>query len=175
MENHACFPLVPAVIDATSPTPVLAAGGIADGRGVAAALALGAVGAVIGTRFCATKEALVRPAAKDRLLRAKSGDTVRTRMFDEVTGIEWPAAFTGRALRNRFLEEWNGKEAELRNDESAREAYRSSQQKGDYYSAVIWAGEAVDLISGLPAAGELVQKIGKDAEQELRRLSRLLA
>ncbi|HYL37115.1 MAG TPA: nitronate monooxygenase [Bryobacteraceae bacterium] len=169
------FPLVPAVIDATAPTPVLAAGGIADGRGVAAALALGAVGAVIGTRFCATKEALVRPAAKDRLLKAKSGDTVRTRIFDEVNGIEWPAAFTGRALRNHFFEEWNGNGEQLRNNESARAAYRAGQQQGDYDTAVIWAGEAVDLISGLPAAGELVAKIGGDTEQELKRLSRLLS
>src|SRR6185312_1205076 len=92
--------LVPAVVDAVAPVPVVAAGGIADGRGVAAALALGAVGALIGTRFCATKEALVRPAAKQRILRAKARDTVRTRIFDEVVGIDWPAAFNARVLRN---------------------------------------------------------------------------
>ena len=169
------LPLVPSVVDAVSPMPVLAAGGIADGRGVAAALALGAVGAVIGTRFCASKEALFHPAAKERLLRAKSGDTVRTRLFDQVVGVEWPAAFTGRVLRNHFFEEWNGKGAEIKNDEPARAAYRAGQLNGDYDTAVIWAGEAVDLISGLPAAGDLVEKIGKDAEHELRRLSRLLA
>ena len=169
------LPLVPAVIDATAPMPVLAAGGIADGRGVAAALALGAVGAVIGTRFCATKESLVHPAAKDRLIRAKSGDTVRTRMFDEVAGIEWPAGLSGRVLRNHFFEEWNGKGAEIRNNETARAAYRAGQENRDYDTAVIYAGEAVDLISGLPAAGELLAKIGKDAEQELRRVSRLLS
>ena len=169
------LPLVPAVIDATVPTPVLAAGGIADGRGVAAALALGAAGAVIGTRFCATKEALVRPGAKDRLLHAKSGDTVRTRVFDEVTGAEWPPAFSARVLRNHFLEQWIGKEAELRNNEAARTEYRERAQEGDYDTAVVWAGEVVDLISGLPPAGELLEKIGREAEQRLRGLSRLLA
>ena len=169
------FPLVPAVIDAVAPTPVLAAGGIADGRGVAAALALGAAGAVIGTRFCATKEALLRPPAKDRLLRAKSGDTVRTRFFDEINGIEWPPGFTGRVLRNHFFDQWSGSGADVRTNEAARAAYRSGQQNGDYDTAVIWAGEAVDLISGLPAAGALLETIGNSAEQELRRLSRLLA
>src|SRR5690242_19586531 len=80
--TRSTLPLVPVVVDAVTPTPVLAAGGIADGRGVAAALALGAAGAVIGTRFCATKESLLHGSAKDRLLRAKSGDTVRTGVFD---------------------------------------------------------------------------------------------
>ena len=168
------LPLVPAVIDAVAPTPVLAAGGIADGRGVAAALALGAVGAVIGTRFCATREALIRPAAKDRLLRAKSGDTVRTNVFDVARDLNWPPPFTGRALRNRFFEQWNGNSAALQDNEAAREAYRKAQQNGDFDTAVIWAGEAVDLISGLPAAGELLTTIGRDTERELRRLSRLL-
>ena len=177
--GHGCLtrstlPLVPAVIDAVSPTPVVAAGGIADGRGVAAALALGAVGALIGTRFCATKESLVRPAAKDRLLHSKSGDTVRTRLFDEVTGIEWPAQFNGRALRNHFEETWNGRGEEAHKDPAVVEAYRAAQRSGDYDTAVIWAGESLDLVSGLPPAGELLKKIGADASQQLRRLSHLV-
>ena len=173
--TRSTLPLVPAVMDAVSPTPVLAAGGIADGRGVAAALALGAVGAAIGTRFCASKEALYRPAAKERLLRAKSGDTVRTSLFDEVNGVEWPNRFTGRALRNRFFEEWNGKSAALKNNEAARAAYRQAQQNGDFDTGVVWAGEGVDLISGIPSAGELVSKIGRETEQQLQRLARLLS
>ncbi|HWE49564.1 MAG TPA: nitronate monooxygenase [Bryobacteraceae bacterium] len=177
--GHGCaarstLPLVPAIIDAVSPTPVLAAGGIADGRGLAAVLALGAAGAVIGTRFCATVEALLPQTAKDRLLRAKSGDTVRTRIFDEAAGLNWPAGYTGRALRNRFFEEWDGRSEELRNDEIARTTYRASQQSEDYDSAAIWAGEAVDLISGLPAAGDLVETIGRQAAEELSRLSNLM-
>lgn len=173
--NHvSTLPLVPAVIDAVAPVPVVAAGGIADGRGVAAALALGAAGALIGTRFCATKEALVRPAAKQRILHAKSRDTIRTRVFDEVVGIDWPTAFNARVLRNRFEEQWDGKGGEARANPEVVKAYRAAQQNGDYDTAVIWAGEAVDLISGLPPAGELLTRIGKDAEQELLRLSRLL-
>ena len=141
---------------------------------MAAALALGAVGAVIGTRFCATREALIRSAAKDRLLRAKSGDTVRTNLFDEAVGIGWPAPFTGRALRNQFFDEWNGRDASLEKDETARERYRKAQQEGDFDTAVIWAGESVDLIAGLPPAGELLRDIGRETEQELRRMARLV-
>lgn len=177
--GHGCLtrstlPLVPAVIDAVAPTPVVAAGGIADGRGVAAALALGAAGAVIGTRFCATKESLVRPAAKDRLLHSKSGDTIRTRIFDEVAGIDWPAQFNGRALRNNFEETWNGRGAEAHNDPAVVEAYRAAQRSGDYDTAVIWAGESLDLVSGLPPAGELLNKIGTDAAKRLRQLAQIV-
>ena len=168
------LPLIPAVVDAVAPTPVLAAGGIADGRGVAAALALGAAGAVIGTRFCATKESLLHPAAKDRLLRAHAGDTVRTRVFDQVRGYDWPAPFTGRALRNRFWEQWTGKDAGLPGNETAREKYRTAAQNGDFDTAVIWAGEGLDLVADVPAAGELLTQIGCQAERELRRLAGLL-
>ena len=83
--------LVPAIVDLVAPTPVLGAGGIADGRGVAAALMLGAQGALIGTRFCATPEALGRDAAKRRLVAASGDETARTRVFDIVRGYAWPA------------------------------------------------------------------------------------
>lgn len=172
--TRSTLPLVPAVIDAVAPTPVVAAGGIADARGVAAALALGAAGAVIGTRFCATQESLLRPAAKDRLLRSKAGDTVRTRLFDEVVGLDWPAQFNGRALKNHFEEKWNGRAGEARNDPSVVAAYREAQRNGDYDTAVIWAGESLDLVSGLPHAGDLVKKIGEETVRELRRLAELV-
>lgn len=167
------LPLVPAVIDAVAPTPVLATGGIADGRGVVAALALGAVGAAIGTRFCASRESLSHPVAKERLLRAKSGDTVRTSLFDEAGGARWPVPFNGRVLRNRFFEEWNGK-GSLQNNQAARDAYAKARQDADFDTAVIYAGEGVDLISGIPKASELLVEIGREAEKELRRLASLL-
>jgi nitronate monooxygenase len=101
--RRATLPLVPAVVDAVHPTPVLAAGGIGDGRGVAAALALGAAGALIGTRFCVAEEALLHPLAKQRLVSASGDDTQRTRVFDIVREYSWPIPYTGRALRNPFL------------------------------------------------------------------------
>jgi len=165
--------LVPALVDAVAPLPVVAAGGIADGRGLAAALALGAAGAVIGTRFCATREARVDPGAQARLVRGSGDDTVRTRIFDIARGYDWPAGFTGRALRNRFVEDWHGREADLARDRAAVGAYREAAARGDFETALVWAGEAVDLIDGVAAAGDVVREIGEGAEQVLRRLSEI--
>src|ERR671914_794474 len=111
--DRSTLPLVPAVVDAVAPTPVLAAGGIADGRGLAAALMLGAHGALIGTRFYASNEALGQGPAKLRLVAARGDETARTRVFDLVRGLEWPEEYPGRALRNRFLERWHDREGDL--------------------------------------------------------------
>ena len=111
--SRATLPLVPAVADAVAPLPVVAAGGIADGRGLAAALMLGAQGALIGTRFYASAEALGHPAAKQRIAAAVGDRTRRTTVFDIVRRIGWPSAITGRALHNRFIERWHGHEHEL--------------------------------------------------------------
>lgn len=168
--GRATLPLVPAVIDAVAPVPVLAAGGIGDGRGLAAALALGACGAVIGTRYCATHEALMHPLAVRRLVEANGEHTQRTRVFDVARGYDWPSAYTGRALRNRFIERWHGREQALAADATAAEEYRQAQQRGDFDEALVWGGEVVDLITGIERAGPLTQRIGRDAAERLRRL-----
>jgi nitronate monooxygenase len=101
---RATLPLVPAVVDAVAPVPVLAAGGIADGRGMAAALMLGAQGAMIGTRFSAASESLTHEQAKARIVAAHAADTDRTRVFDIIRGYgAWPAPYTARAVRNDFF------------------------------------------------------------------------
>ena len=97
----ATMALVPAVVDRVTPVPVLAAGGIADGRGLAAAMALGAAGAWIGTRFLASDEAAIHPRYRDRLLAAKETDTVYGTLFD----VGWPDA-PHRTLRNKTIEAW---------------------------------------------------------------------
>jgi nitronate monooxygenase len=107
--SRATLPLVPAIVDLAAPTPVIAAGGIVDGRGVAAALMLGAHGALMGTRFFASVEALGRESAKQRLVAAQGGETARTRVFDIVRGYAWPSPYTGRALRNDFMARWTGR------------------------------------------------------------------
>jgi nitronate monooxygenase len=112
--RRATLPLVPAVADAVAPVPVLAAGGITDGRGVAAALMLGAQGAVLGTRFCATPEALYPDWAKKQLVDGGGDETSRTQVFDIARGLDWPSPYTGRALRNAFVDAWDGREEELR-------------------------------------------------------------
>jgi nitronate monooxygenase len=174
-ERASTLPLVPAVIDAVSTTSVLAAGGIADGRGLAAALMLGAQGVLIGTRFYASIEAIGHERVKERIVAARGSETRRTRVFDVVRGLEWPEDYTGRALRNRFLERWDGQEEELAAALNVEgEAFREAMRDGDTDIAMIWCGEAADLISDVPTAAELVRRIGAEAEACLRSGEELL-
>lgn len=165
---RATLPLVPAVVDAVAPTPVIAAGGIADGRGLAAALMLGAHGVLMGTRFYASTEALGQNGAKERIVAARGGETAQTRVFDILRGYAWPYTYPGRAIRNRFSEYWHGRESDL---VAAREteyaAYQEAVRKGDYDTAVVWAGEAVDLIKSVESAAALVARISAEAEARL--------
>jgi nitronate monooxygenase len=174
--GHATFPLVPAVVDAVAPVPVLAAGGIADGRGLAAALMLGAEGAMLGTRFAAATESLMPEPAKARLLTAHAADTVRTRVFDLIRAYPWPEPYTGRAVRNDFCTRWHGREGELVAAlETELPAYQRAVAEGDFETAVIFAGEVVELIDAIEPAAELVRRIGAEAEAQLRRGAALLA
>ena len=174
--RRATLPLVPAMVDAVAPVPVLAAGGIADGRGLAAALMLGAQGAVLGTRFVAAAESLAHERARARVVAAVAGDTARTRVFDPVRGFAWPAGYTARALRNRFFERWHGRDAELDAALAAEtRAYAAAAAAADFDTAVVFAGEAVDLIDDVPPAAELVRRIGAEAEARLRGGFDLLA
>src|SRR5438270_11052876 len=93
--------LVPAVVDAVGSIPVVAAGGIADGRGLAAALSLGAAGVSMGTRFTATRESLWTDAHKAGVLEGQADQTVQTRLFDTLNDPEWPRQFPARYLRNK--------------------------------------------------------------------------
>lgn len=174
--RRATLPLVPAVIDAVAPTPVLAAGGIVDGRGLAAALMLGAQGVLMGTRFYAATESLGHQWAKERLVAARGSDTRRTRVFDVVRQYRWPVPYTGRALRNAFLERWDGREEDLTAAlDTEILAFRAAVREGDFDTAMVWAGEAVDLISDVAPAAELVRRIDAEAEECLRRGSEFLS
>jgi nitronate monooxygenase len=174
--SRSTLPLVPAIVDLVAPTPVVAAGGIADGRGLAAALMLGAEGALIGTRFCASAEALGREAAKRRLVAASGGDTARTRVFDIVRGYAWPTPYTGRALRNTFMARFDAHEdALVATLERERTRYLEAAERDDYDTALVWAGEGVDLVTSVEPAAEIVASLSGDAEARLRGASRLLA
>jgi nitronate monooxygenase len=167
--TRSTFPLVPAIVDLVAPTPVLAAGGIVDGRGVAAALMLGAQGALMGTRFCATPEALGRDATKRRLVTASGDDTARTRVFDIVRGYAWPERYTGRALQNGFIARFDGREdALVATLDRERDAYFAAVERDDFDTALVWAGEGVDLVTSVEPAAKLVRSIGDDAEARLR-------
>lgn len=171
--QRSTLPLVPAVVDLVAPIPVVAAGGIGDGRGLAAALALGAAGALLGTRFYAAHEALGHDAAKARIVAADGGNTRRTRVFDVVRDYAWPKPYTGRALRNDFMSRWDGREDALAASlPTERTTFRSAAASGDFDTAMVWAGEAVDLIDSVDDAGVLVERISGDAEARLRDLAR---
>ena len=166
--DRATLPLVPAVVDAVSPVPVAAAGGIADGRGLAAALMLGAGAVLIGTRFWATPEALGHPNQKALIERSGGDDTLRTRVFDTARGIAWPEPWTGRAVRNAFSETWHGRDDELRaRGPAMRERFFAAQREGDTEMAVTFAGEGLDLIADRPGAGALVERIVAEAIEAL--------
>ena len=174
---RATLPLVPAVVDAVAPVPVLAAGGIADGRGVAAALMLGAQGAMIGTRFSAASESLTHEQAKARIVTAHAADTVQTRVFDIVRGYgAWPAPYTARAVRNAFVARWHGRDGELEAAlESEMPPFAQAMTEGDCETGLVFAGEVVDLIDAVEPAADLVHRIGVEAEVRLRGGLGLLA
>lgn len=174
--GRATLPLVPAVVDAVAPIPVLAAGGVADGRGLAATLMLGACGALVGTRFYASEESLAEERAKQRIVDASDHATARTRVFDVVRGLAWPEQYTGRALRNRFMERWHGHEPELAAERPVSgPAYQAAVRDGDFDTAAVWAGEALDLVRRVEKAGALVARIGEEAEALLCAGARLAA
>ena len=168
--GRSTLPLVPAVVDAVSPVPVLAAGGIADGRGLAAALALGASGALIGTRFIAAEESLSHANVKQRVAAGSGDETLRTRVFDIGRAIDWPEEYTGRALANDFSGRWHGNEQALRDRlDSERPRYFAAADKGDTDTMVVWAGEGVDLVKNVESAAVIIEKIVADAEAALAR------
>ena len=168
--------LVPAVVDAVAPIPVLAAGGIADGRGLAAVLMLGAQGALIGTRYYASDEALGSTRARDCIVAAHGDDTARTRVFDIVRGYHWPGPYTGRSLVNAFATRWHGREDELaRALPAAADAFFAAQRAENFDTAMVWAGEAVDLIHAVLPAAQITQRIGDEAERLLRAGAALCA
>jgi nitronate monooxygenase len=160
--------LVPAVVDAVAPIPVVAAGGIADGRGLAAVLALGAAGISMGTRFTASRESLWDPAMKAATLAAGGDQTAQTRVFDIVRGAPWPAIYPGRALRNEFSTAWHGREELLDAQQPEQEKAYLASAPDDFRTRVVWAGEGVDLVHDLPSAAEIIERTVAEAVAVLR-------
>jgi len=171
------LPLLPAVQDLVGDqVPLIAAGGIADGRGVAAALVLGADAVMLGTRFLASEEALPSAAFKQRLIASATSDTVRTRIFDRVRGIEWPEQYSGRAIANRFSNTWLGRDEALRDaPDSVRQDYARAVLADDLEQRVIWAGEVLDLVGDIKPARQIVNDLLSDTTRILRNGQRLLA
>jgi nitronate monooxygenase len=173
--------LVPLVAEVAGKVPVLAAGGIADGRGLAAALVLGASGVLIGTRFLASPEAAYHADYKQRLIEAAATDTVEAKLFDG----GWPNA-TGRALRNRTVKLWedagrpNTGSRPGEGDEIGRTpegnivrryaiAGKLSGGTGNIDDFVIWAGQSVGLVHDIRPASEIVTDLVREASEILAR------
>ena len=162
--------LVPALVDLAGPdVPVAAAGGIADGRGLAAAIMLGAGGVVVGTRFYATAEAAGRESAKQRIVAASGDESVRSVVFDISRNHVWPDPYTGRCLQNDHLRRWLGREvALLRALHTEGERYANARANGDYDIAAVIAGEAAGLVHDIPSAGAVVRRMVDEAIALLR-------
>jgi nitronate monooxygenase len=156
-EEAGTFVIVPKIVDAVA-LPVLAAGGIVDGRGLVAALALGASGVMLGTRFIATRESIAPDFFKDSVLKAGPGDT------------EVSAAFTGlpmRVLRNAFTSEYGDAPVlpPMLQSGAAEDIFKAAGARSDARYAAMPAGEGAGLIGDLPSAGDVVRRIVEDADR----------
>jgi nitronate monooxygenase len=151
-------------------TLLLAAGGIADGRGLAAALMLGADGVVVGTRFWASAEALTPARASELALQAGGDDTVRNKTLDALRGVAWPAEFSFRVLKNQLTAQWAGRESEARAAfGSLAEVYAQARLRNDLDTVAVVVGECIGLINERPSAASLVAAIVSQAESLLGR------
>jgi nitronate monooxygenase len=148
---------------------VIAAGGIATGRGLAAVLAAGAAGAWVGTALVACPEAINSSPARARALAASETDTRCTRVLDAAQGIGWPPGYPGRALANDFWRRWSGREDELAADTGAAEQLAAARRSGNYDIAYIYAGQGVGLLREERSAAAVVASMAAEAEARLAR------
>ncbi|MBZ0217070.1 MAG: nitronate monooxygenase, partial [Fimbriimonadaceae bacterium] len=165
---RATMALVPEICDALPDIPIIAAGGITDGRGLAASLMLGAAGVVCGTAFFAASEALSHPNARDIAVNATGDSTSRSSVFDIARGINWPKPWNLRAMKNRFSEQW-AQDTSALEAAGAREQdrYAQSAATGDFDTAAVIVGEGVGLVRDARSASEILQEMISDAERLL--------
>ena len=170
------MPLVRMVVNVVAPVPVVAAGGVADGAGLAAALALGAEGVLLGTRFLASPESPLSADKKQAILDSDGHNTALTEIPDLISGRVWPGAYA-RTTRNRLIEDWMGREGELRYRRAEVAALvQEAHQAGDPDNSVMYTGQTAGLINDIQPVSAIVQNIVAEAEAILRqRLPRMLA
>lgn len=163
--ERATLPLVPAIVDAVGDIPVVAAGGIADGRGLAAALMLGASGVLCGSAFYPATESLAHPNAKASAVAASGDDTARHKIFDVMRGFDWPTRWALRTLRNDFVNIWQDRlhalPAALASETSV---FAEAVASGDTRIAPVIVGEAADLLHHIAPAAHILQRIQDEAE-----------
>ncbi|MGH3553311.1 MAG: NAD(P)H-dependent flavin oxidoreductase [Mycobacterium sp.] len=162
----ATLPLLDTVLDVAS-VPVLAAGGIASPRSLAAVLAAGASGAWLGTCLSACSEALTSEAARRALVAARETDTTTTRVFDIGRGRPWPERFPSRVLRNDFVARWAGHEDALAADARARAELAEAIAADDRRTAPVDAGQGVGMVTGVAPVGQVIERLCAGAEKLL--------
>ncbi len=163
--------LVPQVVDAVRPVPVLAAGGIGDGRGLAAALMLGAQGVNIGTRFLASAEAPIPDGYKQMILAAKSEDAVKADVWNEIMPLPGAAGYftVPRALRTPFLDEWQQRREDARREQQRLQGeVMAAMQSGRFHELMPFAGQTAGAINDIPTAAEILGRIVDEAERVLK-------
>jgi NAD(P)H-dependent flavin oxidoreductase YrpB (nitropropane dioxygenase family) len=159
--------LVPQVVRAVAPVPVVAAGGVADGAGLAAAVMLGAEGVLLGTRLLATPEAPLPAAYKEAICGSDGHDTLLTELPDVIAGNVWPGAYA-RMLRTAFVQEWLGRESEVRrNRAELASRLRRARETGDVSNASLLIGQDAGLIDSIEPAADVVRRIVREAEDLL--------
>lgn len=169
---RATLPLVPAVVDIAGEIPVIAAGGISDGRGLAAALALGASGALCGTAFYAAEESLAHRHAKSAAVSASGDDTERGSAYDILRGFDWPLAWNLRTLTNAFTKRWRGDtEGLLLHLDAERARFHDAVTEGNIDIAPVIVGEGVDQVKHVRPAADILQTMIRDAQDCVRVLA----
>lgn len=149
-------------------TILCAAGGIGDGRGVAAALMLGADGVMVGSRLWASKEANVSQGMHEAALNSTGDDTIRSQTMDLARKLDWPSRYSARVLQNEFIRRWHGREAELAavaDEEAAK--YRAAWAAGDPEKSNTFVGEVVGIIRSIEPVAEIIDRMMREAEELL--------
>lgn len=166
------LPLLQIVLEMAGDVPVIAAGGIATGRGLAAVLAAGAAGAWIGTPFLVASEARSNDVARDRVMASDETQTVLTAAFDRVQQKAWPAEFRGRALRNVFTDRYHEREDEITT--ATRAEFDAGRARKDYDVAHLYAGQTVGLVAAVEPAKAIVERIATEAMARLAAVAAAL-
>ena len=167
------LPLLQLVLGMTE-RPVIAAGGIVSGRGLAAVLAAGAAGAWIGTPFLVARESRTPQRAQDVIIASDETQTIYTSVYDRAQRKDWPREFRGRAIRNTFVERWNDREDELMHTPTAIEEFAQALKAGDYSRAHIYAGQSIGAVRAVRSADAIVRELEDGALAALRRAATII-
>lgn len=176
--KRATFTLVPEIADLLARLApdciLLAAGGVGDGRGLAASLMLGADGVLMGSRLWASREADVHPNMHRAALEASGDETIQSSVMDIARGRDWPKPYRARVLRNAFTEKWHGAPDLLKEEKNEHARWAQAWAKGDIHTANTFVGEVTGLIDAIKPAAEIIRETVQEAEQLLSKGADLL-